>query len=184
MQYCELFSLLQNRRSCRKFQNRAIPEYDIHRVIEAGRWCPSSHNDQNTITIRVKDADMKEKLRKSTSLIMTNHEDFDPFYGAPEILVVMRNADTDKSLGIMDGTLVMSNMILAAETLDLGTCWINTAQYNHTFIWSVMPELLNRAGIKCEDKLPYIGVGYLAIGYRNCRIEPPLPRKENRIYEI
>ena len=190
MKYDELMDLLVYRRSCRDFQSEMVPDGLVLKIMKAGLWCPSSHNKQDTIIIRVKDIELKEKLRKSTSLIMTNGPDFDPFYGAPEILIVARKngTDSDRDLGNMDGTLVMSNMILAAETLGLATCWVNTAQINHMFTWRVLPEIISKATKtdvqKPDDDIPYIGVGYLALGYRNGFPDTPLPRKNKRIFEI
>ena len=190
MSYEELMDVLVHRRSCRNFKDVDVPDELVRKIIEAGLWCPSAHNNQDSIIVRIKDKNLKERLRKSTSLIMTNKNDFDPFYGAPEILVVARRANrfhADRDLGNMDGTLVMSNMILAAETLGLASCWINTAQINHMFIWSVLPEILEKATGETAEKdenPPFIGVGYLVLGYRNGDVEEPIPRKPGRTFEI
>ena len=47
----------------------------------------------------------------------------DPFYGAPVVLVVL--ADKNKPTHVYDGSLGMDNLMLAAEDLGLGNCWIH-----------------------------------------------------------
>lgn len=189
MSYEELMDVLIHRRSCRNFKETKVPDELVNKIMEAGLWCPSAHNNQDSIIVRIKNPNEMERLRKSTSRIMINKDDFDPFYGAPEVLIVARRNgfNSDRDLGNMDGTLVMSNMILAAETLGLATCWVNTAQINHMFIWNVLPDILSKATgenpTECDNP-PFIGVGYLALGYRNGEAGEPLPRKPNRIFEI
>ena len=52
--------------------------------------------------------------------------DIDPFYGAPVVLVVL--ADKSSRTYLYDGSLVMENMMLAASSLGLGSCWIHRAK--------------------------------------------------------
>ena len=47
-------------------------------------------------------------------------------YGAPTILVVL--ADANAKCAVQDGSLVMGNLMLAAASLGLGSCWINRAR--------------------------------------------------------
>ena len=53
-------------------------------------------------------------------------EGFDPFYGAPAVLVVL--ADKNCPTHVYDGSLVMGNMMLEAKALDLGSIWIHRAK--------------------------------------------------------
>ena len=51
---------------------------------------------------------------------------FDPFYGAPVVLIVL--ADRNLTNCVYDGSLVMGNLMLAAHELGIGSCWIHRAK--------------------------------------------------------
>ena len=52
--------------------------------------------------------------------------DTDPFYGAPVVLVVL--ADKNRPTCVYDGSLVMGNLMNAAASLGIGSCWIHRAK--------------------------------------------------------
>ena len=66
--------------------------------------------DSRPIILAVTDKELRDKLSKMNSRIMGKSEDFDPFYGAPVVLVVL--ADKSMPTYIYDGTLVMGNLML------------------------------------------------------------------------
>ncbi len=61
----DLMTLIQTRRSIRKFQDRPVPEQMLHKVLEAVKWAPSWANTQCWEVIVVKDPAAKEKLQAS-----------------------------------------------------------------------------------------------------------------------
>ena len=79
-------------------------------------------------------------------------------YGAPTILVVL--ADANAKCAVQDGSLVMGNLMLAAASLGLGSCWINRAK--EEFESEEGKALLKKWGIEGE----WIGVGHCILGYR------------------
>ena len=82
---------------------------------------------------------------------------FDPFYGAPAIILVLANKNEPNH--VYDGSLMMGNMMLAAHALGLGSIWINRAKQEFD-----MPEyqtLLEELGIEGE----WEGIAHLAVGY-------------------
>ena len=81
----------------------------------------------------------------------------DPFYGAPVILVVL--AKKDAPTHVYDGSLVLGNMMLAAHSLGLSTCWIHRAK--EEFESAEGKEILKELGIEGD----YEGIGHLALGY-------------------
>ena len=72
----------------------------------------------------VQDGATRDKLSRMNAAIMG--KDCDPMYGAPTILVVL--ADANAKCAVQDGSLVMGNLMLAAASLGLGSCWINRAR--------------------------------------------------------
>ena len=102
--------------------------------------------------------------------------DKDPFYGAPVVLVVL--ADKSRPTCVYDGSLVMGNLMLAAHSLGLGSCWIHRAK--EEFESPEGKALLTSLGIQGE----YEGIGHCILGYPEGELPQPAPRKENWIYRI
>lgn len=77
-----------------------------------------------------------------------------------------------------DGSLVIGNMLNAAESLGLGSIWIHRAkeEFDSEFGKNILKEL----GIEGD----YEGIGHCAIGYRDGEKMAPAPRKENYVYYI
>ena len=102
--------------------------------------------------------------------------DGDPFYGAPAVLVVL--ADKSCPTYLYDGSLVMENLMLAAHSLGLGSCWIHRAK--ETFERAEGKAILASLGIEGD----YEGIGNCIIGYPDKLPAPQSPRKENYIYNV
>ena len=102
--------------------------------------------------------------------------DGDPFYGAPVVLIVL----ADKNIGthIYDGSLVMGNLMLAAHSLGIGSCWIHRAK--EEFSSPEGKEILREIGIDGE----YEGIGHCVLGYIDGSIPQAAPRKGNYIYFV
>ena len=103
-------------------------------------------------------------------------EEIDPFYGAPVILAVL--ADKTVPTYIYDGSLVLGNMLNAAESLGLGSIWIHRAK--EEFELPFGKELLKNLEIEGD----YEGIGFCALGYKNKETPKATPRKDNYIYYI
>lgn len=103
-------------------------------------------------------------------------EGFDPFYGAPVILIVL--AKRDSLHRVYDGSLVMGNLMLAAHALGIGSCWIHRAR--EEFETEEGIALLRSLGITEE----YEGIGHCALGYVDGEYPSAPARKENWVYYI
>ncbi len=97
-------------------------------------------------------------------------------YGAPTILVVL--ADANAKCAVQDGSLVMGNLMLAAASLGLGSCWINRAK--EEFESEEGKALLKKWGIEGE----WIGVGHCILGYPAGDPQPAAPRKSDYILKV
>lgn len=80
-----------------------------------------------------------------------------PFYGAPVVLAVL--ADRSAFTAVEDGSLVIGNMLLAAQSLGLGACWIHRAR--EEFDSPEGKALLAKWGVTGD----YLGVGHCILGY-------------------
>ncbi len=169
----EVLKTIRERRSCRSFKPDMLPDDIIQQICEAGTFAPTGMNRQSPVIIAVKDKALRDKLSVMNAKIM-GKEDFDPFYGAPVILIVL--ADKNAPTYIYDGALVMQNLMLAAQSLGIGNIWIHRAK--EEFDSEEGKEILKALGIEGD----YEGIGHCAIGYATAEPKSAPPRKENYIY--
>ena len=172
----ETLKVLENRRSCRKFKKDMITDEELASVLRAGTFAPTGHGAQSPIIIAITNSDMRAKLALENSKIGGWKEDFDPFYGAPVVIAVL--ADKKIPTYLYDGSLVMGNMLNAAESLNLGSIWIHRAK--EIFELPIGKEILENLGITGD----YEGIGFCALGYKDTKDIKAAPRKENYIYYL
>lgn len=163
---------LTERRSCRSFDGRKVPERELKLILKAGMYAPTGRGFQAPIMIAVQDDAMIEKLSKMNAAIMGT--DSDPFYGAKTVIIVL--ADKTVPTYLYDGALVMGNLMNAAEALDINSCWIHRAK--EEFESAEGKAILKELGINGD----YEGIGHCVLGY-GAKV-PAKPRKENYIFRI
>ena len=174
----ETLKVLESRRSCRKFTGEMIREEDLNAIIRAGTFAPSGMGKQSAIIIAVTDKEMRDKISEENRKIGGWGEGFDPFYGAPVILVVLADKSASPNY-IYDGSLVMGNLMNAAESLGIGSIWIHRAKQE--FESDFGKEILNKLGISGD----FEGIGHVALGYKaEGGVRDAAPRKENYVYKI
>ena len=171
-----IIKAIKSRRSIRKFKSNMVEQDKIDQIIEAGLYAASGRNNQGTKIIAIKNKELRDKMSATIAKLKDKPADFDPFYNAPVILVVL--ADKDFFTGLYDGSLVMGNMMLAAHALELGSCWVHYAKQE--FEIPEYRELLKSLGIGAN----YEGIGHCIIGYPDGSIPDAAPRKENRVYFV
>lgn len=173
----DTLKVLETRRSCRSFKPDMVKEEDIQAVIKAGTYAATGRGLQSPIIIAVTNKEKRDEISRANRSI--NHawaEDFDPFYGAPVILIVL--ADRNVPTYLYDGSLVLGNMMNAAESLGLGSIWIHRAK--EEFDSDFGKQILKELGIEGD----YEGIGHCALGYAAEPAKAPAPRKENYVYYI
>lgn len=169
----ELLNTIKTRKSTKSFLDKEVPFELIEQIVEAGTYAPTGRNLQSPIIIAVTNKEVRDQLSKLNASIMNATSD--PFYGAPVVLVVLANKDVPTY--IYDGSCVMENMLLAAHSLGLGSCWIHRAR--ETFELDEGKELLKNLGIEGN----YVGIGNVVVGYN--KVDPiEKPRKENYVYYV
>ena len=171
----ETLKVLETRRSCRNFDpDQMISEEDLNAIIKAGTYAPTGMGKQSPIIIAVTNKEMRDKISKENAKIMGT--DSDPFYGAPVILIVLANKESRTYQ--YDGSLVMGNLLNAAESLGLGGIWIHRAkeEFESDFGKKILADL----GIEGD----YEGIGHCALGYAAEPAKAPAPRKDNYVYYI
>ncbi|MDO5133328.1 MAG: nitroreductase [Eubacteriales bacterium] len=172
----DIIKAIQERRSIRSFKPDLPPSADIEQIMEAGLYAPSGMGKQGVITIAVSNKEIRDKLSEDNRKIGGWPEGFDPFYGAPVILIVL--AKKDFFTYVYDGSLVMGSLMLAAHSLGLGSIWIHRAK--EEFETDEYKKFLKELGIEGE----WEGIGHCAIGYVNGEQPEAAPRLQNRLYYV
>ena len=168
------------RRSIKKYTDRLVPMELVEEIVRAGMYAPSGMNQQSAKIIAVTNKEMRDRLsRINLEIIMgknlnTSSGHNDPFYGAPVVLVVL--AKKEVGTHVYDGSLVMENLMIAAQSLGLGSCWIHRAK--ETFETEEGKQILSELGIADE----YEGIGNCILGYAAPdALKPQSPRKEHYV---
>lgn len=170
----ETLTTLKTRRSCRAYKADHVEEEKLKAIVEAGTYAPTGMGKQSPIILVIKDREIRNKLAKLNAAAMGM--EIDPFYGAPELIVVLANKDIPTY--IYDGSLVMGNMLNAAADLGVSSCWVHRAK--EEFESEEGKEILKTLGIEGN----YEGIGNLILGYAAKPAGEAAPRKANYVYSI
>ena len=166
----DLFEAIENRRSIRAYTSKDVSEKDIEKLIDAARFAPSAGNIQPWEFIIVRDAKIKRKLAEAA----LNQEFIEE---APVVIVVCADeAQSGQGYGnrgvtlycIQDTAAAIQNILLAAQALGLGTCWVGA------FREDLAEKALNTP--------PYVRpVAIIPVGHA---AEEPEPRPKRPLKEI
>ncbi|MBE6963482.1 MAG: diguanylate cyclase [Ruminococcaceae bacterium] len=171
----ETLKVIRERRSIRKYKTEQIKDTELNAILEAGTWAPTGMGKQSPVMVLVQDKETIEYMTKLNAEIQ-GRPGTDPFYGAPTVVVVL--ADGENPNWMRDGSLVMGNLMLAAHSVGVGSCWINRALELFD-----MPEgkaLLRKWGLPETLR----GVGNCTLGYADGEAPAPKPRKDGYIVRV
>ncbi|MDE7395713.1 MAG: nitroreductase [Clostridiales bacterium] len=142
----DIFEAVRTRRSTRVFEKKEIESEKLDAIIEAGRFAPSGGNSQTThfIVIRSEkilaelaeivarefaEMNVEEGMYRSlvASITASKKGHYVFHYNAPVLIVTANKANYGNN--IADCACALENMMLAANALDLGSCWINQLKW-------------------------------------------------------
>lgn len=110
---------IKNRRSVIRFEETPIEEEKVEAILEAGRWAPSWLNRQPWSFIVTTDQNIKERLSEAVPTVFTQG-----LKEAPVCIAVVIDTTEDPFHFVEDGAIASQNMVLAAYSLGLYSCWI------------------------------------------------------------
>lgn len=169
----ETLNILKTRRSVRCFDPDKMPaDTIIRQIAEAGEYAPTGRGMQSPRIVVVTEKATRDLLSHLNAKVLGT--DQDPFYGAPAIMVVL--ASRERPTHVYDGSLVMGNIMNAAHSLGIGSCWIHRAR--EVFDSPEGKRLLVKWGIEGD----YEGIGHVALGY--ALKEPAAPKLRKADYTI
>jgi len=185
---------IKQRRSIRKYKKKRIPKNLIKNIIEAGTYAPSAHNSQpwrfivieNKQTIKdltnyiktwfkkrillgkligIFNKRLKSEINAAKKRIYTEKDFF--FYKAPLLILICAKPN---KWAHKDCSLAAENMMLAARSLNIGSCWIGFAD----IVINKNQDLLNKLGVPKKHEI----MAHLVFGYPEKFPDAIIPRKE------
>ena len=189
-----VLEVIQSRRSVRRFTGEQISDAELESLIEAGRYAPSGGNSQTNhliviqkesvlaeIRSRVQAAFAQMEVQEDTyasivnSIALSKREghEYAFFFNAPTLIVLANKKGYANAMA--DCACVLENMMLAAASLGLGSCWINQLRWldGNPEINAYMQSL----GLAGDETI----CGAVALGYPAVAPAPPAPRKGNPV---
>ncbi len=163
---------LISRKSCKSYLPEHITLEEMNEILAAGQNAPSGRNLQTPIFIAVQDDETVSLLKKLNANVlgMTN----DPFYGAKDVIIVLAKKE---GTYIYDGPLAMGNLLNAAWSMGIGSCWIHRAK--EVFETEEGKSLLEKCGITYEVE----GIGFCILGHED-KEKTKTEIKDNRVFYI
>ena len=162
MNLMSLIDGILTRRSIRQYETKDIPEDVLQQILEAGRQAPSAANRQPIRFVVVNDHIMLQNLCDSVLARFVKY--------AP--VAIVGCADIKSLLtgkwAVVDATIAMQNMVIAAWTLGVGSCWIGACN-----------EEKVKEVLKIPDKWKVVAL--ITFGYP---AEQPKPRKKKPFEEL
>lgn len=170
----EIIKNMIERRSIKKYKDVQISDEDLNDILLAGEYAANGRGLQSAIMVVLQNKDVIQCYSKLNANVM--NMSIDPFYGAPTVVVVL--ARKESGTGVEDGSLVIGNMMNAAHSLGIDSCWVHRAY--EVFESDEGKQLLKDWGIEGE----YRGVGNCLLGYRDCDYPLAKERKKDFVYYV
>jgi len=172
----EALEALVTRRSTRNYKPDPVEQEKIDKILEAGRQAPSGGNNQTSHFFVIRNREVLDKLIVMTEKVFAAMEATENTYAsmkhsinaskkggyvfcynAPVLIVVANRKDYGNN--IADCACTIENMMVAANALDLGSCWINQLKWLNEDTEIV--EYLRGFGMKENERV----YGAVIIGY-------------------
>lgn len=171
----EVIKCLKERRSCRKYLPKQVEEEVLQEILSAGTYAPSGRGRQAAKILVLQDPRDIAQLERMNAEIWGT-PGVHTFFGAPTVCVVL--ADPTVHTCVEDGALVIGNLMNAAHSLGVASCWIHRAR--EEFESPEGKALLRKWGVEGS----WIGVGHCLLGYADGELRPAAPRKNDYIQRI
>ena len=118
----EVLNNILTRRSIRAFKKEQIKDDELEMILKAGIYAPSGMNKQSWQFTVVQNKEKIEALAKVVREELGRDEGYN-FY-APPTLIMLSN-ERDNNNGLADCSCALENIFLMANSLGIGSCWIN-----------------------------------------------------------
>jgi len=141
-----IIEAIKNRRSTRQFTDEQITEEQLDTILESAIWAPSGSNSQSWLFTAIQNKDVLMKINdfvreglqswtpkddyisKMTAIRQqAQKEDYNFYYHAPTLIIASNRPNYNNAMA--DCALALENIFLAAESMELGSCYINQLRW-------------------------------------------------------
>jgi len=162
----DVLNVIKNRRSVRKYKPKQLSDEELNMILEAGLYAPSAHNEQPWYFTVIQNKTLLDAINTRTKEIMMSsdsdwikkmgsQENFRVTYNAPTLIIV--SGKSDAMAYQADCAAAIQNMLLAAESLNIGSVWLGLPR----LIFD-QDDLLEQFNIP-QGYLPYYAISF---GYK------------------
>lgn len=153
-----VFENIKSRRSTRSFKEQQISDEDLNLILEAGTYAPTGMNKQTWKFTAIQNREKIQALAKVIREALGRDESYN-MYNPPTIILLSN--DKENSNGLADCSCALQNIFLMANSLGIGSCWINQLK-------TICDEAEVRK-LLAEFEIPenHIVWGIAALGYAN-----------------
>jgi nitroreductase len=190
----DMLEFIRSRRSTRAFAESPVDQDLTEMVLEAGRYAPSGGNSQTSHFLVIRDRQILDKLAllvreafadmeitegmypsMANSIRLSKGGKYVFHYNAPVLILAANRKDYVNNLA--DISCALENMMLMANALDLGSCWINQLKWLNEDQRLLCLE--RELGLRDGERV----YGALALGWPSsgAPLREPLPRKGNEV---
>lgn len=190
----DMLEFIRSRRSTRAFAESPVDQDLTEMVLEAGRYAPSGGNSQTSHFLVIRDRQILDKLAllvreafadmeitegiypsMANSIRLSKGGKYVFHYNAPVLILAANRKDYGNNLA--DISCALENMMLMANALDLGSCWINQLKWLNEDQRLLCLE--RELGLRDGERV----YGALALGWppSGAPLREPLPRKGNEV---
>ena len=115
----DVIGAIRRRRSVRKFLDQEIDEELLVRLIDTARWAPSGLNNQPWRFMKITDPGLIEEISH-----LTRYRGV--VAGAVALIIVFLDEEAcyNRTKDLQSAGAAIQNILLAANSLDLGACWL------------------------------------------------------------
>ena len=171
----EVLQCIETRRSVRRYRPEQIREDKLEAILRAGTCAASGMGRQPVkLIVLQKPEDVAELEGMNAAVLGTPGAR--PFYGAPTVVIVL--ADANVPTAVEDGSLALGDLMLAAHSVGVGSCWIHRAR--EEFASTQGRALLKKWGVAGD----WLGVGHCILGYADGAEGNAAPRKDGNIVRV
>ena len=189
----EIIKVIHERRSIRKFEDKQILHEQLETLLDAAIWAPSGGNNQSWLFTAIQNKEvllrLNELVRKAflsyipdddypgkhAAKITSQNDDYCFYFNAPTLIIASNVPNYENAMA--DCSLALQNIFLAAQSMGLGSCYINQLHWLRKSL--IVRDYLSTLGIPKEHTI----CSSAAIGYIKTPSTVPV-RKEGTINVI
>ncbi len=178
----ETLKTIASRRSIRQFKVEQIDDATLQAIVTAGLQAPTGHNDQSWYLVVVQNRELIDEMSTGSKRAMQTmpvdwiaelgrNAAYHIYYNAPTVVLVAARKDAVSP--VPDACAAIQNVLLAAESLGVGSCWIGFARFYFN-----SEEARRRIGLPEGYEVHYA----VSLGYKADGAQPQPPQRKYATY--